>query len=304
MSSFNKWIVAIRPFSLSASFMPVIFGTAIAVVVGGVSFNIPLFLLSLSAMMALHCGANLVSDVNDFRRGLDTAPIPSSGAIVRGLLTAEQASRGAISFLVAGSLIGLTIVRRVGPSILYLGVAGLIIGICYTVKPLALKYHGLGDCAVFLSFGVLGALGAWTVQTGRLSWLPVVWATPMSLLVVAILHANNWRDIKTDTGAKICTMASMLGDRGSLVYYGVLIFGPFLFMAASICLDYMPVSFAMTGLALPLAVALWRKALNRATPQQPLDFLALDGATAQLSLVFGLLCTAALILRAMGKRML
>jgi hypothetical protein len=45
-----------------------------------------------------------------------------------------------------------------------------------------------------------------------------------------------------------------------------------------------------------MAVARWRKTLNRATPKQPLDFIALDGATAQLNLVFGLLCTVSLIL--------
>ena len=44
-----------------------------------------------------------------------------------------------------------------------------------------------------------------------------------------------------------------------------------------------------------MAIARWRKALNRATPKQPLDFIALDGATAQLNLVFGLLCTASLL---------
>jgi hypothetical protein len=61
----------------------------------------------------------------------------------------------------------------------------------------------------------------------------------------------------------------------------------------------MPAAFAITGLAIPMAVARWRKALNRATPKQPLDFIALDGATAQLNLVFGLLCTGALILHAL-----
>jgi 1,4-dihydroxy-2-naphthoate octaprenyltransferase len=303
MSSFRKWIVAIRPFALSASSMPVIFGTAIAVVVGNVRFDIPLFLLSLLAMMTLHSGANMVNDVNDFRKGLDKVPTPLSGAIVRGLLTAEQVTTGAVFLLIVGSLIGLEIVWRAGLPVLYIGFAGLIVGVSYTVKPLALKYRGLGDLAVFLNFGVLGALGAWTVQTGRLSWLPVAWAVPMSMLVVAILHANNWRDISSDGRANVQTMASRLGDCGSLIYYGFLVFGSFAVIAAFVALAFMPTSFMISWLALPMAVALWRRARARSSPKHPLDFIALDGATAQLNLVFGLLCTAALILHGLLKRL-
>jgi 1,4-dihydroxy-2-naphthoate octaprenyltransferase len=302
ISGLRKWLIAIRPFALSASSMPVIFGAAAAVVISNARFNIPLFILSLLAMMTLHSAANLLNDVHDFRKGLDVDPSPGSGAIVRGLLTTDQVMKGAVVLLVVGSLIGLAIVWRVGLPILYIGIAGLIIGVCYTGKPFALKYHGLGDLAVFLDFGILGALGAWTVQTGRLSWLPVIWAVPMSMLVVAILHANNWRDIAGDSGKSVTTMASLLGDRGSLIYYGILIFGPFALVAALIWIDLMPAAFVIVGLALPMAALRWRKALNRATPKTPFDFVALDGATAQLNLVFGLLCTAALILHAiLGK---
>jgi hypothetical protein len=60
----------------------------------------------------------------------------------------------------------------------------------------------------------------------------------------------------------------------------------------------MPFTFLITIGALPLAIKLWKKALNRKNPSQPLDFIALDGATAQLNLLFGSLCTLALILQA------
>lgn len=276
--------------------MPVILGAVAAVVVGGAHFHCLLFLLSLLAMMILHSAANLLNDVQDFRKGLDVEPTPSSGAVVRKLITQEQAMNGAAVLLVVGSLIGLFIVGCVGLPILYIGIVGLIIGIFYTGKPFTLKYRGFGDAAVFLDFGILGALGAWTVQTGSLSWLPVIWAVPMSMLVVGILHANNWRDIAGDTGKTVTTMASLLGDRGSLFYYGFLIFGPFVLVAVFIALRVMPLSFLITWFAIPMAIVRWRKALNRAMPKQPLDFIALDAATAQLNLVFGLLCTASLLL--------
>ena len=303
ISTLRKWIVAVRPFALSASSVPVIFGAVAAAVVGKAHFDFVLFLLSLLAMMILHSAANMLNDVQDFRKGLDVEPTPVSGAVVRGLLSTEQVMKGAVVLLAVGSLIGLVIVWRVGLPVLYIGIIGLAVGIFYTGNPFTLKYHGLGDLAVFLDFGILGALGAWTVQAGSMSWLPVFWAVPMSMLVVGILHANNWRDIGGDTGKRVTTMASLLGDRGSLIYYGLLIFGPFALVAAFVATRFMPPSFLVTLLAIPMAVTRWRKALNRATPKQPLDFIALDGSTAQLNLVFGLLCTVSLLLYAVIRRL-
>ena len=55
----------------------------------------------------------------------------------------------------------------------------------------------------------------------------------------------------------------------------------------------MPWTFAAVVLALPRALMLWGRGRRRRAPRQPLDFVILDGATAQYNLLFGLLCTAA-----------
>ena len=79
----KKWLTAMRPWALPASTMPVIFGTSLAVVIGQVSLDVFKFILALFAMMILHSAANILSDVFDFKRGLDTSVTPVSGAIVR-----------------------------------------------------------------------------------------------------------------------------------------------------------------------------------------------------------------------------
>ena len=86
-SSLRKWLVAVRPWSFPASTMPVAFGTALAVVVGGARFSPVKFLWALATMVVLHAAANTLSDVFDFRRGLDREVTPVSGAVVRGWLT-------------------------------------------------------------------------------------------------------------------------------------------------------------------------------------------------------------------------
>lgn len=294
-------LTAGRIWALPASIMPVAFGTVLAVTIGQAAFDFPLFLLSLVGMALLQVGANMLNDVYDYHNGIDRQVNPASGAVVRGWITPRQALGAAAACIALGSASGFYIVSRIGIPILCLGAVGVLCAILYTWGPWPLKYHALGDLAVFLNFGVLGALGAWTVQTGSLSWVPAVWAVPMSLLVIAILHSNNWRDIASDTDGRIRTVASCLGDAGSQTYQRLLLFAPFTIIALLVLLTHvtsiappMPVTFLITLLALPLAVRLVRAGSGRHDPQKSRAFAALDGATAQLNLLFGLLCIAAL----------
>ena len=305
-STKKKWLVAARPWSWPASSMPVVFGTALAVVVAKARFAPLPFLWALLTMMVLHSAANMLSDVYDFRHGLDRETTPVNGAIVRRWLTDRQVARSTAALFALGTVSGLLLAWVAGKPLLVIGGIGLAVGGFYTV----LKAYALGDLAVFLDFGLLGAAGAWVVQTGSFSWLPVVWTVPMALLVSAILHANNWRDIASDGARRVTTVAGLFGDRGSLVYYGFLVFGPFVIDAALIAVPRaaggpfrpMPLTFLLVALALPSALRLWGRALRRAAPRRPLDFVILDGATASHNLVFGLLSTAAVILEGFLRR--
>jgi 1,4-dihydroxy-2-naphthoate octaprenyltransferase len=297
----KKWLIAARPWALPASTMPVVFGTSMAVVVGGARLAPFRFLLALLAMIVLHSAANMLSDVFDFRRGLDKDVTPMSGAIVRGWLSGRAVAAGSAVLFAIGIAVGLWLVALTGTVLLVIGVAGVMIGASYSL----LKYHALGDLAVFLNFGLLGSLGAWVVQTRSFSWIPVVWTVPMAMLVIAVLHANNWRDIASDGERRVKTFAAILGDRGSFSYYGILIFGSMIVIFGLMSVPRlvssgraaMPWTFAVILLALPRALQLWGRAKRRFQPRRPLDFVILDGATAQYNLIFGLLCTAALWLR-------
>jgi len=284
--------------------MPVIFGTAMAVTIGGASFHLFRFLAALVGMVSLHVGANLLNDGIDFKRGFDRRVNPISGAVVRGWISPRRAFAVAAALFVTGSILGIILVVVAGLPILWIGLAGVAIGVVYSAGPFALKYHAIGDLAVFLDFGVLGAMGAWAVQTEEVSWLPALWALPMSLLVIGILHANNWRDIEFDTAGGAQTMASLIGDRLSVVYYAFLVFSPFAIVLAILVLGHlgigekMPWTFLLTFLTLPMAVMLMRRGLARHTSPDPRLFRSLDGATWQLNLLFGLLATASLLLAA------
>lgn len=295
----KKWFIAVRPFSFPASVMPLLFGTALAGIKGGADVNFLIFAIALTAMLFLHSATNLLNDYFDYKKKIDLVETPVSGGIMKGLISSDASLRGSIVLYATGSLLGLYLVSVTGVILLYIGLAGVAVGIFYTQeKIVSLKYNALGDLAVFLNFGVLGTLGAWVIQTGSFSWVPVVWASPIGILVIAILHANNWRDIEGDRNGNIKTVAMLLGDKGSLIYYTTLLISPFaiilFLMSAPLFIDLgelaMPLSFGIVFLALPAAVNLIRITESRFIPERVMEFVALDGSTAQFNTIFGLLC--------------
>ena len=310
LSFVKKWWISSRPFSFSASTMPVVFGSVLAAVCGGYEFKPILFVLSFVAMVILHSASNILNDVKDYAMGLDVVPSPVSGGVVRKIISTKEAKIGASILFCIGTIIGFILVYLTGIWLLVIGLGGLAVGIFYSLGgKIALKYHAFGDFAVFLDFGILGSLGSYYVQSGQLSWVPALWAIPFSMQVIAIVHANNWRDIGSDSEGKIITVASLLGDMGSLRYYWIMVFVPFIMIFGYIFIPYffipgvasMPFTFLITFLALPVAFKVWKKALNRHHPKKPMDFITLDGATAQLNMIFGALCTVALLVDALIK---
>ncbi|MFH1636699.1 MAG: prenyltransferase, partial [Chloroflexota bacterium] len=243
--------------------------------------------------------ANLLNDCYDHRRELDTQVIPTSGAIVRGWISERQAFRAATGCLAVGVVCGLFLVWKTGWVVLLLGGVGTLIAIGYTRTGFCFKYAGLGDLSIFLAFGVLPTFGAYWVQSGHFSWLPIIWSIPVSAYTVGILHANNWRDLNTDPDKGCRTFASMLGETKSAAYYRVLIIGPILMTLGLCALAFVPgtpaglapVTCAIVLLSAPLAFKLIR--IDRT--HNAGAFVMLDGKTAQIQLLFGILLPVAFI---------
>ncbi len=294
-------LTACRPWGTPISVVPVLMGAAMAVVYGGAPVYWGRLGLTLLAVWMVHSASNMLSDVADFRNGLDRAPLPVSGSVVRGWLSERQTFALGVAFILVGGLIGAWLASVAGPVPLAVAAAGLVLAVAYT----GLKRVALGDLAVFVAFGPMISLGTWSVFTGSFSWLPFVWMIPFGLVVIAVLHANNWRDRESDRGRGIVSVAGLLGDRGSCAYYGTLIFGPFALILALIVVPRlaavpgwtpMPWTYLLAFLSLPSALKLWGRARRRHAPRDPLEFATLDGATAQFMVPFGLLSVVAVVL--------
>lgn len=295
------WWIAVRPYSFPAVVVPVLFGSAAAVVLAGVSFRPSPLLVALIAMIMLQAAANLWNDVIDFEQGLDRAPIAGSGAVVRRLISPKQARSAALILAVTGSLLGLLLAWTINLIIIPIGVMGVAIAVLYSLKRFSLKANALGDLAILISFGVLGTVGAWLVQAAPLSWRPVFWSMPVALLIVAILHANNWRDASSDQLSGITTVATLLSERCCRLYYCLLLFSPFILVTLFVCAPFfqaadlsLPAGALAVFLSLPLALKLIPKTAERSNRiLVPEDLIV---KTAKLNLLFGTLLILGLLI--------
>lgn len=209
MSQLRTWFTALRPVSFTASIIPVLVGTAVA---ADREFHAGLFVLALLGSVAIHAGTNLVNDYFDHVKGTDNADsLGQSGVIQRGLLPARTVLAGGIGAFAAGAAVGLALTALVGWPVLALGIASVLAGYFYTASPFSLAYRGLGEVVVFTFMGPVIVVGSYYVQTESWDWAPFVASVPIGLLVAAILHANNVRDIENDRRNNKWTLAALAG---------------------------------------------------------------------------------------------
>lgn len=292
--SARDWLLAARPFAFPHTAVPVVLGAGVAHY-GGKPLRWGLLAVTVVGVLLFHTATNMLNDYWDYRRGLDTEADPGSGALVRGTLTPRQVFWAAVAALVLGAACGLYLVAVAGWPVLALGAAGAFIGVEYTAPPARLKDRGLGDLAVFLGCGPVPVCGSYWVQARHFSAMPILWSIPPALLVVATLHANNWRDMEADLAGGCRTVAGLLGDRGSAAYYHALIFTPFVLVGGYVAAGYGPAVGLVSFLALPLCARMAADTAKRdaETREVRMRFRSLDTRTATAGLAFGSLLAAA-----------
>jgi 1,4-dihydroxy-2-naphthoate octaprenyltransferase len=284
----------LRPFAYTASVIPVLAGAALAYVDGG--FSLAPFIAALAGAVLLHSGTNIVNEVYDVRQGIDTITSPrASHAIVKGRLTERSAlMTAAIAFALA-VVVGVYLVVLRGPAIVVLGLLGLIGGWGYTAPPLQYKYRALGVPLVFLLMGPLMVVGTYFAVTGQWSLDALILSVPVGLLVAAILHGNEWRDIGEDTRAGIVTLSSHVGKDWAHYGYVALVLGAYITLGLSVAFRLLPPATLLAIVSLPLLAQVVRSAELGASGQAR-AIAMIDLQTARLHLAFGALLVLGVLL--------
>jgi 1,4-dihydroxy-2-naphthoate octaprenyltransferase len=252
-----NWVNGARPRTLVASVAPVLVGTAAA---GRASLWRTLAALVVG--LGLQIGVNFANDYQDGTRGVDTDErlgpprLTSSGlASPRAVLVAAL-----LSIALAG-VAGLALAVATTLWLIPIGAAAMLALWLYSGGPRPYAALGLGEVMVFAFFGLMATAGTAYVQAGRIPAAAWWSAAAMGFLAVAILEANNVRDISTDRSAGKRTLAVRLGDRRARTLYRALIVAAFVAIVLGVAVGIVDVGYGLSQWAL-LALAAWPLAIG------------------------------------------
>lgn len=284
---------------LSATFIPVLIGLAVAAVHG--AFDLPSALLTLVGAACVHLGLNIANDVFDSRLGADDLnvnPTQYSGGsrvIQYGLVSLRRMTVMSAGFYASTVAIGLVLLlTRFSYPLLAIGVLGIVLSIFYTAPPLKLVYRGLGELTTAIGFGPLMLVGAYVVQTlGVLRTEPFVASVPIALLVALILYVNEVPDRSADARASKRTLPVRLPRDAVITGYLVAAAAAFVVIALGVLAGLLPIPALIALLPLPL-VGRVRDGLTRYY-DQPYGLMAVMAVNIRVHLYVGALLLAAYV---------
>ncbi|OGU99731.1 MAG: 1,4-dihydroxy-2-naphthoate octaprenyltransferase [Ignavibacteria bacterium RIFOXYC2_FULL_35_16] len=287
----DSWIIASRPRTLLAAFVPVMVGSAVAFNEGKLKI-----ILSLSALLCsllIQVGTNFTNDLYDFLKGSDTTKRKGPRRVLAsGLISVGEMKTAIVLTFLTAFLIGLFLVYHGGFVILVIGILSILAGLAYTAGPYPLAYNALGDIFVFMFFGIIGTVGTYYLHTNDLSIVSFISSIPVGALVTNILVVNNYRDIEEDKTAGKKTLAVKLGKNFTLYQFTFLIVLSFLVPLLLFAFFNASIWIFLPYLTLPIAykVISMIYTLNGTQLNSTLEL------TARLSAIYGLLFSAGIIL--------
>jgi len=218
---------------------------------------------------------NAFNEYFDFRSGLDarTSRTPFSGG--SGTLPARpELARGALVVAIAAAgvtaAVGLYFLRVRGPSLLPLGLLGLLVVVAYT--PWLTRSPVLCLVAPGLGFGTLMVMGTHFALTGAYSWTSFIASCVPFFLVSDLLLLNQFPDVEADRSVGRRHLPIAAGRRASSLVYGAFLMLANVAVVVGVWLGYLPVAcliaLLMLALAVPTAVGAYRHAedVQRLTP--------------------------------------
>lgn len=289
----KEWILATRPWSFPASTMPV-FVAMMFLWSKGLEVSWWLGIMALVNIVLVHAAGNVWSDYHDYRKGVDAPDTYGVRILTDKQFTPEEVLGLSISLQVAAVVLGLVMVYLTGITLLWFGLAGIALSLLYP----PLKYIALGDLVIMACYALLPMLGTTFICTGNIV-TEVLWlAVPVGSITVAILHANNARDIETDRRAGIRTFALLTGRPFAINVYLFEMILPYLWLLTTAILGCVSPWALVTFITLPIAISNSKQMLSCKT--KGIKAIAtLDEATAKLQLAFSMTLTLGLIVEAL-----
>ena len=168
MNTLKFWIKNARDIALPQSILPALLAVSMAAV--HPDFSWWPALVALFGVVCAHLGFNLADDYFDYRHNDVEArkKVTAEGFrthmekchyIESGEATPKELLMAMCAFLAVAGVAGGVVWWFRGWPVAVLALAGLLLGISYSGKPLELGYHGLGELVIGVMFGPLLMIG-------------------------------------------------------------------------------------------------------------------------------------------------
>ena len=234
-SGLGIWFAGARPRTLGVSAAPVVVGTAAAYLVAE-SVIWWRAIAALVVALALQVGVNYANDYSDGVRGTDAERRGPIRLTASGLATPGAVKGAAMASFGIAAVAGLLLAIAVDWRLLLVGVVAILAAALYTGGPKPYGYLGLGELMVFVFFGLVATCGSQYVQIEDVTATALWGSFVVGLPTVAVLLANNIRDIPTDTVSGKKTLAVRLGPIRARRLFGICIAGS-LIAVGLVCID-------------------------------------------------------------------
>ena len=234
MTKIFTWLVIMRLPFLTATFVPLLVGAAVANFLG---YDVSWGWLGLTILggSLLHIGTNTANDYFDHTSGTDEANynymVPYSGgsrSIQMGLISAKGMLIVSLVAFALSAVVGVPLIQKAGMNVLWLGLIGFVSGFFYTAPPFRFASRkGFGELLIGLNFGPLMVAGSALVQTGKILPEALLAGIPIGLLVAAIVYVNEFPDHDGDKATGKDTLIVVFGPEKARAGYVLLVAGAF-----------------------------------------------------------------------------
>lgn len=282
-ATLRDWIGAARLRTLPLAVTPILIGTGAAVLIER-PLHWVIALACLVVSVSLQIGVNYANDYSDGIRGTDAHRVGPARLTGSGLVNPKAVLATALTFFGLAAAAGLVAIVLSGRWwFLAVGVVAILAAWFYTGGKRPYGYAGLGEIAVFVFFGIVATVGTVWLQSEIIPQEAWIAGAGVGLLAVAVLIANNTRDIATDRLVGKHTLSVRIGDRASRILFTVCALVPF--VAPAIYLVAYPgmiyTLFALFGAIPAVVIMLWAR-----TSREMILALAITSLTA---LAYGVL---------------
>lgn len=294
----KRYFFATRPAFLSVTLVGCLLGLATAHV-GGVTLEPVKAVLTVLFALVAHAGVNVLNDYYDAANGTDDANterlFPFTGGsrfIQNQVLSAREVGVFGYALLAAVVPAGLWLAWHSAPGLIWIGLAGLLVGWAYSAPPLALMSRGLGELAVAAGWLIV-VVGSDFVQRGDTAVTPLAAGLGFALLVANLLFINQFPDFRADAQAGKRNLVVRLGPMAARWIYPLVALAAHLWLIVLIGRHALPPVAAVACLSLIPALKAARLLLTHA--QEPAELLPAIKLTIAAAHVHGLLLVAALV---------